>query len=215
MNRLKNSTDTSQIPNSTAILKIRGNTQEEMEPLGSGEANEIARLHGEITSRAHDIITDSIQIGKLLTQAKDRLHHGEWLPWVRKSLPFSERTARVYMRIFRERDRIKSAAAADLRSALRLINSDRTVAHEAQSADKAEPEKHPAHGVGTSTGSELPADTEPAQALTFSDTQAIKEIENKARLFVRCFPNSRRQLATKLRALADELMAPKAKNPVQ
>lgn len=39
-----------------------------------------------------------IEIGKLLIEAKKQLKHGEWLPWLKEKVDFSERTAQNFMR---------------------------------------------------------------------------------------------------------------------
>ncbi len=56
----------------------------------------------------------AIKIGELLAGIKDKLEHGQWLPWIQKNLSFSERTAQNYLRFFEEKDRLKNAAIADL-----------------------------------------------------------------------------------------------------
>lgn len=43
-----------------------------------------------------------IEIGRRLTEAKEMLEHGAWLPWLEKETDFSERSAQNYMRVFRE-----------------------------------------------------------------------------------------------------------------
>jgi hypothetical protein len=59
----------------------------------------------------------------LLLEAKAALKHGEWLPWLKAHVAFSERTAQAYMRLASGWDRLKSATAADLglRDALALL----------------------------------------------------------------------------------------------
>jgi hypothetical protein len=44
----------------------------------------------------------AMNAGKLLLEAKERVGHGGWLPWLKANVPFSERTARGYMRVARE-----------------------------------------------------------------------------------------------------------------
>ncbi len=51
----------------------------------------------------------AIRAGELLNEAKGRVKHGEWLPWLKANFPASERTARNYMRLAE-----KSATVADL-----------------------------------------------------------------------------------------------------
>ena len=43
-----------------------------------------------------------LTIGRCLTEAKQALPHGEWLPWLNERVEFSERTARNFMRLSRE-----------------------------------------------------------------------------------------------------------------
>ena len=43
-----------------------------------------------------------IEIGKRLLEAKAQLCHGEWLPWLREKVEFSEVTAQRFMRIAKE-----------------------------------------------------------------------------------------------------------------
>ena len=43
-----------------------------------------------------------IEIGRRLTEVKEMLPHGEWLPWLERETDFSERTAQRYMRVFTE-----------------------------------------------------------------------------------------------------------------
>ena len=43
-----------------------------------------------------------IEIGRRLTEVKEMLPHGEWLPWLERETDFSERTAQRYMGVFTE-----------------------------------------------------------------------------------------------------------------
>lgn len=43
-----------------------------------------------------------IEIGQRLTQAKEMLQHGEWLPWLERETEFSDRSAQRYMKLFEE-----------------------------------------------------------------------------------------------------------------
>lgn len=52
----------------------------------------------------------AIEVGDALIAAKAALKHGEWLPMVRRDLPFGEMTARKLMAIARD-PRIRAAAA--------------------------------------------------------------------------------------------------------
>ncbi len=63
----------------------------------------------------------AIRIGELLQEQKAGLKHGEWLPWVKENLPFSERLARDYMRFYNKREELKTAKIADLDDARKYI----------------------------------------------------------------------------------------------
>ena len=54
-----------------------------------------------------------LTIGRCLTEAKQALPHGEWLPWLNERVEFSERTAQNFMRLAREWS--NPQALADLR----------------------------------------------------------------------------------------------------
>jgi hypothetical protein len=83
--------------------------------------SEIRALHASIMSAAKRSLDEAIRVGELLENCKTALPHGEWLGWVRDNLSFSERTARNYLRLFRNRDVLKSANVADLSEAYVLL----------------------------------------------------------------------------------------------
>jgi hypothetical protein len=59
----------------------------------------------------------------LLIEAKAQIPHGQWLPWIVKHCAMSERTARLYMRLARNRSEIEigNVASLSVRGALALI----------------------------------------------------------------------------------------------
>jgi hypothetical protein len=60
-------------------------------------ASRLAELHGAI--RLRPVLETARQAGLLLLAAKSRIARGYWLDWLRASLPFSVRTADVYMQV--------------------------------------------------------------------------------------------------------------------
>jgi hypothetical protein len=67
-------------------------------------------------------IEHAIRAGDLLLEAKALLKHGQWLPWLVEHCAISERTARLYMRIARNRSAIEengNVADLGLRSSLK------------------------------------------------------------------------------------------------
>ena len=87
-------------------------------PEGESEGAALSGMFGESapveTERGIETITEEIifyknvggqaviEIGRRLTEAKAQLKHGEWLPWLREKVEFSETSAQNFMRIARE-----------------------------------------------------------------------------------------------------------------
>jgi hypothetical protein len=53
-----------------------------------------------------DGVGHAIRAGELLLKAKAQVKHGEWLPWLEANFPGSERSARNYMRLAANRQRV-------------------------------------------------------------------------------------------------------------
>jgi hypothetical protein len=85
--------------------------------------NEICELHNEICALLKTSLDKGIRIGQLLSEQKEGFNHGEWLPWIRANLPFTPRTAQSYMRLYSERDRLKSENVSHLADAYRMLES--------------------------------------------------------------------------------------------
>lgn len=62
-----------------------------------------------------------LTIGRCLTEAKQALPHGEWLPWLNEQVEFSERTARNFMRLSREWSNRQARADLGAAKALTLL----------------------------------------------------------------------------------------------
>lgn len=92
-----------------------------MNTIALNSVEEITTLHGEIVSAAISSLSKASRIGELLTQERERLKHGEWLPWIKANLPFTDRTARNYIRVYENRDRLKMESVSDLTGAYRLL----------------------------------------------------------------------------------------------
>jgi hypothetical protein len=59
-------------------------------------------------------LAHAIAAGELLIEAKGRLMHGRWLPWLHEHCQIPERTAQLYMKLARHAPELKSATVADL-----------------------------------------------------------------------------------------------------
>jgi len=88
-------------------------------------AQEIVTLHQEIVGHLQQSLEKAIKIGQLLTEQKGSMKHGEFGPWLKGNIPFTDRTARNYMRLWREKDRLKMESVSDLKDAYRLITDQK------------------------------------------------------------------------------------------
>jgi len=75
-------------------------------------AAEIKIAHAGVKAAAEVAAERAIEAGRGLIEAKGLLKHGEWLPWLKEHVGFSDRTAQLYMKIVRLG--FKSAMVADL-----------------------------------------------------------------------------------------------------
>lgn len=72
----------------------------------------------------------AIEVGKLLIEAKAKVPHGQWLPWIKENCDFSESLARKYMKVAEELPKLAGAnqeRVTDLsfRQALELLQEPR------------------------------------------------------------------------------------------
>ena len=77
---------------------------------------DLARLanaeHSAASDHARSALTHAVEAGRLLADAKAALSHGDFGPWLAENITFSDRTARGYMRLHRERDRLRELVDA-------------------------------------------------------------------------------------------------------
>ena len=67
---------------------------------------ELNDLHQQIEGKLRSTVQDAIRAGELLTQAKDDLPHGAFLPWIGKNCIFGDKTAERYMKVFEHKGKI-------------------------------------------------------------------------------------------------------------
>ncbi len=82
------------------------------------QLQEVLTLHDEIAGVSR--LEKAIRIGKLLTELKKGFYW-KFMPWVETNLPFSRGTATKYMRLYREKDRLKEESVSNLAEAYRLL----------------------------------------------------------------------------------------------
>ena len=90
-----------------------------------GEPTELDKLAVEANAQ-HELVESSVRgafaaahrAGIALTKAKAEIPHGEWLPWVKEHLNYSDRTAQTYMRVAKEIPNPQASAHLTLERAL-------------------------------------------------------------------------------------------------
>lgn len=89
-------------------------------------ADTINNAHVEVEKSMQRALSAACAAGEALVAVKERLPHGEFLPWLGANCAVSARTAQVYMRLYREWDQVQTinaqrAAHLSIRQALALI----------------------------------------------------------------------------------------------
>lgn len=84
----------------------------------------IVELHEEIKSLMVSGLEKAFTIGQLLIEQKEGMPHGEFIPWIEKNLLFGERTARNYIKVYKNREMLKRKAISDLNSAYLFLREE-------------------------------------------------------------------------------------------
>ena len=88
-------------------------------------AARIADTHARVAAATRSALEHAMDAGDLLAEAQERVGHGRWESWLKKSCNIPPRTASHYMRLAEHREliEVKSATVADLtvNAALRLL----------------------------------------------------------------------------------------------
>jgi len=80
----------------------------------------ITTLHTKQQEHVQKAWENALEIGRLLSETRPTLKHGEWLNWT-EQLPFCDRTARNYIRVYENRDNPKLETVSNLKEAYRLL----------------------------------------------------------------------------------------------
>ena len=81
----------------------------------------IVSLHNTVLSHLNNAMECAVELGGLLVEQKEALPHGKFGTWIADNLPFSDRTARNYMRVYRNRDALKRKSVSDLTEGYKLL----------------------------------------------------------------------------------------------
>jgi hypothetical protein len=87
-------------------------------------AARVKTAHSAIRKAANDIVAQAITAGLALIEARDKLEHGDWLPYLKKNCGLKQRTAYDYMLIAANRNKFALGANLGLKEILRQIKGD-------------------------------------------------------------------------------------------
>lgn len=85
------------------------------------EERDIEVITAEIICLKRQTAQNILEIGHRLNEAKEKLPHGAWLPWLTERVEFTERTAQKYMRLAREWPNTKALSDLGLTKAFSLL----------------------------------------------------------------------------------------------
>jgi hypothetical protein len=70
-------------------------------------AQEINERHARMNALAKDAVANAIRIAELLCEQRKLCKHGDWLPWLKANVQFSQKTAHTYMRVYAHRSKLE------------------------------------------------------------------------------------------------------------
>lgn len=97
-----------------------------MNEIQKEKAVRLRELHGEIVMLVCATLEKAIEAGEILTEVKESLPHGEFTAWVKKEMSFTIRTAQNYMKVYVNRERLKSESVSFLGNAYKLLETSKT-----------------------------------------------------------------------------------------
>lgn len=107
-----------------ALSGKRPGSQKENLPTNKTElaVRKIIDLHESIIGGMKNVLQNAMVLGEELSKIKETIGHGKWLPWLEENVPFSERSARNYINIYRNRELLNRQPVADLKSAIKFLS---------------------------------------------------------------------------------------------
>jgi hypothetical protein len=99
--------------------------------------------HHGVQRAVEDALGHAMNAGTLLLDAKSRIEHGGWLPWLCENTQVSARTAQVYMRLAENKERFgntQHAALLSIRAAERLLSEPTTTEDDATTPEQIDAE---------------------------------------------------------------------------
>jgi hypothetical protein len=66
-------------------------------PVDPDNARTLARHATEIRRLGKQVVSDVIEIGRLLVESKELVGHGDWIPWLSREFQWSDKTAERFI----------------------------------------------------------------------------------------------------------------------
>jgi hypothetical protein len=98
-----------------------------MDKVMKNTIQEITRLHSEIAGHMRMSLEKAIRIGELLREQKSKQKHGSFTSWVVNNVPFTHRTAQMYMKLYNSRDKLKNESVSLLKDAYQLLSGTKQI----------------------------------------------------------------------------------------
>lgn len=92
--------------------------------LANTNIERINTLHKEIESAFQKSLNNAIEIGQILTSVKKELPHGEFGNWIDANCFFSARTARRYITLYTNRDKLTGGSS--IQEAYKILSAPKT-----------------------------------------------------------------------------------------
>lgn len=154
--------------------------------------NELANLNqlvSEIKFFENQAVTSYWEIGKRLSEAKNQLDHGEWLPWIEENLGYSRKTASNLIRVYESYSNGNTSSHLNFSKVLALTS----IKDEEERQEFTE-----SHPVDDMTVRELKAEIKEYKASKERETQELKEEISKKDLELNDIKASNERLASEL-----------------
>ena len=94
-----------------------------MNKIETNYTKQIIKLHEQVQANLKRTLEDAIRIGELLNLKKQELGHGNFGDWIKSSLPFTDRTARNYIKVYSKQNELKMESVSDLQGAYKLLKA--------------------------------------------------------------------------------------------
>ena len=95
-------------------------------------AERIRTEHTAVSTALNQSLAHAMAAGDALIEAKEKVQHGQWLPWLKDNCAISDRTAQLYMRVAKNRAEIEKR---QIRNDIADLNLNEAAAMLALSSD--------------------------------------------------------------------------------